>query len=127
MRRPGRKGTYIRLHIEVGRRTGRFKDPPAFREAQNELLARTGFLEGGMPEALRLDTPLPKERSSVPQPGRSSFPGSGYLTADEAERDVERLGELSFPDDLIEEDGKTLYRCLKKAAKKQAGVAAFYY
>ncbi|HKB39051.1 MAG TPA: hypothetical protein VKD72_21605 [Gemmataceae bacterium] len=87
--------------------------------------------KGGMLKALKLDTPLSRERSPVPLPkSREDFPGIGYLTAAEVKREVDRLGamDLSFPtDELIEADRKELLRSLQKAAKKQVGVVAFYY
>jgi hypothetical protein len=87
--------------------------------------------KGGMLAALKLNTPLAKERSPVRLPkARDEFPVIGYLTAAEVEREVKRLDglDLSYPrSELIEADRKELVRALKKAAKKAVGVVAFYH
>ena len=87
--------------------------------------------KGGMLQALKLNTPLSKERSQVKLPkSKDDFPAIGYLTADEVGREAKRLAgmDLSYPrDEEIEEDRKELLRALQKAAKKQLGVVAFYH
>jgi hypothetical protein len=83
-----------------------------------------------MLQALKLNTPLSKERAPVKLPKSDDFPAIGYLTADEVEKEVKRLGamDLSFPkDELIEEDRRELLKALQKAAKKGVGVVAFYH
>jgi hypothetical protein len=96
------------------------------------LGTRLATIEGkrGMLRALKLNTPLSRDRSPVRLPKRDDFPGIGYLTADELEREVERLRglDLSYPaSPEIEEDRRTFLRCLQKAAKRRAGVVSFYY
>jgi hypothetical protein len=86
--------------------------------------------KGGMLKALSVNTPLSKDRSPVPLPKRDDFPGIGYLTAAEVQREVDRLSglDLSLPkDDNVKTDRKELLRSLQKAAKKRVGVVAFYY
>jgi hypothetical protein len=87
--------------------------------------------KGGMLQALKLNTPLSKERPPVKLPkSKNDFPGIGHLTAAEVEREAKRLAgmDLSYTkDELIEEDRKELLRSLQKAAKKKLGVVAFYY
>jgi|SRR5262245_35673107 len=108
-----------------------------YKYALERLCAVLGTLltaiegKGGMLTALKLNTPLSKERAPVPLPNaREDFPAIGYLTAAEVEQEAKRLGgmELSYPkDELIEADRKELLRALQKAAKKGLGVVAFYY
>jgi hypothetical protein len=86
--------------------------------------------KGGMLHALALDTPLSAGRSPVPLPERDDFPDIGHLTADEVECEAARLGvlDLSYPQCAeIEEDRRTLLRCLRRAAKKRMAVVSFYY
>jgi hypothetical protein len=63
-------------------------------------------------------------------PKRDDFPEIGYLTADEVEREVERLRglDLSYPASAeIEAERRAFSRRLRKAAAKRAGVVSFYY
>jgi hypothetical protein len=86
--------------------------------------------KGGMLKALRLDTPLSKERFPVKMPNYRDFPRVGYLTPAEVKKEVARLGglDLAYPkDDLIEADRKEYLAALRKAAKKGLGVVAFYH
>ena len=96
------------------------------------LGTRLATIEGkkGMLSALNLNTPLANERSPVSLPKRDDFPVIGYLTADEVEREVERLRglDLSYPRSAeIEEGRKTFLRCLKGAARRRTSIVAFYY
>jgi hypothetical protein len=96
------------------------------------LGSRLATIEGkrGMLQALKLNTPLSKERSPVSLPQRDDFPVIGYLTADEVECEVERLRKLDLSSPkraAIEEGRKTFFRCLKEAAKRRTSLVAFYY
>ncbi len=96
------------------------------------LGTRLATIEGkrGMLKALKLDTPLSRERSPVRLPKRDDFPAIGYLTAEEVQREAARLGgrELSYPQSAeVEQGRRTLLGCLRKAARRRAGVVAFYY
>jgi hypothetical protein len=86
--------------------------------------------KGGMLKALRLDTPLAKERRPVRLPSFRDFPRIGYLTSAEVGAEVTRLEgiDLSYPkDEEVEEDRNEFLGALRKAAKKRHGVIAFYH
>jgi hypothetical protein len=86
--------------------------------------------KGGMLQALRLNTPLAKDRSPVRLPKSRDFPRIGYLTTAEVGAEVNRLEgfDLSYPKaEEIEEDRKEFLGALRKAAKKGLGVVAFYH
>lgn len=97
-----------------------------------ELGTLSTSIEGsGMLKGLKLDTPLSEKRTPIPliKP-KGEFPLIGYLTPDEVQSEVDRLGamDLSYPkDDEIEEDRQDLLQALRKAAQKKLGVVAFYH
>lgn len=79
---------------------------------------------------LDLDTRLGEERAPVPLPEERDSPVISYLSAQEVQREFARFRELdlSFPESVeVEEDRKALLGCLRKAAKKRAGIVAFYH
>jgi hypothetical protein len=88
-------------------------------------------IEGkGRLRALKIDTPLAKERSPVALPRNDDFPYISYLTEDEVQREVQRLRstDLSYPKNAeIESDRRELFQCLDAAAAKHRAVVSFYY
>src|SRR5262249_16377157 len=93
---------------------------------------RLATIEGrrGILSHLGLDTRLREERSPVRLPERDDFPAISFLTANEVQREVKRLGalDLSFPQSAeVEQDRQTFFKCLKTAARKGVGIVAFYY
>lgn len=85
---------------------------------------------GGILSHLALDTRLCDERSPVDLPERDDFPTISYLASEEVQRELAQLAtqDLSFPESPeAEEDRRTFFEAMQKAASKQLGIVAFYY
>lgn len=86
--------------------------------------------KGGILSHLDLDTGLCEERSPVDLPERDDFPAISYLTSEEVRRELGQLATLdlsSAKSPEIEEDRRTLFESMQRAASKELGIVAFYY
>jgi hypothetical protein len=81
-------------------------------------------------KALKLDTPLSRTCLPVPLPEVDEFPFISYLSAEDVQKEAERLRalDLSYPRSaIIESERRLLLQGLETAAERRMGVVAFYY